>query len=118
MHTDFSEWYRLAGIEPNSENLPKRWAAIEAYDPSHSDVISLARLFYRLGKPKTDFLTRLLRAFQEADPAFKTRDNDHELSLLAGAELVKTMIHSAPVADLAALSLVCAAGANVRPCPS
>jgi hypothetical protein len=119
MHKDFGEWYRLAGIEPDREILPKRWAAIEEYDPDRAGVVSLARLFYRLGKPNSEFLAAFLGSFQKTDLAFKMRDNDHELSVLAGAKLVDVIEQSeADLADLAALSLVCASGGNLRPCPS
>lgn len=32
MHNDFAEWYRMAGIEPDGDLLPKRWAAIEEFN--------------------------------------------------------------------------------------
>ncbi len=119
MHKDFGEWYRLAGIEPNGEILPKRWAAIEEYRPSRDDVVSLARLFYDLGKPTEDFIEGFRNCFHKADPAFKMRDNDRELSVLAGAKLVDVMDHgNADLADLAALALVSAAAGNLRSCPS
>jgi hypothetical protein len=115
MHAEFSEWYRSANMEPNGDALPKRWAAIDQYDPDCEEIIFLARLFYGLGKPDETLLATFQKAFQEADPLFKTRNNDHELALLAGAELVDVIEFSGPdLADLAALSLVCAAAANLR----
>lgn len=119
MHKDFGEWYRLAGIEPNGETLANRWAVVEAFSPSRNDVISLTELFYQLGKPDEAFLTSFVGAFQTADPAFRTRENNHELSVLAGAKLIHIMGGlNAAFGDMAALSLVSAAASNTRPGPS
>lgn len=119
MHKDFAEWYRAAGIPPNGEILPKRWAAIEEYEAGRNEIVSLARLFYRLGKPSEEFLSAFRAPFQKADPAFPMRDNDQELVVLAGAELVD-VIERAPtnLADMAALSIVCAAAQNMRTSPA
>jgi hypothetical protein len=84
MHKDFGEWYRLAGMEPDGAILANRWAVIEAYSPSTDDVISLTQLFYGLGKPKEAFMSAFVKAFHGAEPAFRTRENNHELSVLAG----------------------------------
>jgi hypothetical protein len=119
MHKDFGEWYRLAGMEPDGAVLANRWGVIEAYNPSTDDVISLTQLFYGLGKPKEAFISAFVKVFHDADPAFRTRENNHELSVLAGAQLVETIERSdIALADLAALSLVSAAASNVRPAPS
>jgi hypothetical protein len=115
MHKDFAEWYRGAGIPPNGDILPKRWQAIEKYEAGRDEIVSLVRLFYRLGKPSEEFENAFRTAFQTTDPAFQMRDNDQELLVLAGAELID-IIERGPVelADLAALSLVCAAAQNLR----
>lgn len=119
MHKDFGEWYRLAGIEPDGQILAKRLAVIEAYNPTGDDVVSLTQLFYGLGKAKETFTSAFVKVFHDADPAFRTRENSHELSVLAGAQLVDTIERSdVALADLAALSLVSAAASNVRPAPS
>lgn len=119
MHKDFGEWYRLAGIEPIGETLANRWPVVEAFSPSRNDVVSLTALFYQLGKPDETFLTSFVAAFQAADPAFRTRENNHELSVLAGAKLIHIISGSnAGLGDLAALSLVSAAASNTRPGPS
>ena len=119
MHKDFAEWYRSAGITPNGEILPKRWAAIQEYQPGRDEIVSLAQLFYRLGKPSEEFLNKFRTSFQNVDPAFPMRDNDQELVVLAGAQLVAT-IESGPInlADLAALSLVTGAAQNMRGSPA
>lgn len=118
MHKDFAEWYRSAGIEPDGEILPKRWGAINELSHNRDTVVSLTSLFYRLGKPSQDFLSEFVGEFQKTDPAFRTRDNDHELCVLAGATLIDVIEScESDLADMAALSLVCAAASNARPCP-
>ncbi len=119
MHKDFAEWYRSAGIEPNGETLPKRWAAIEEYEVGPGEVVSLTQLFYQVGEPSEEFIAAFRAPFQKADAAFPMRGNDRELVVLAGAKLVDA-IERAPrdVADLAALSLICAAAQNLRPNPA
>ncbi len=118
MHKDFAEWYRQAGIDPESEVLIKRWTAIDNYNPNHDDIVSLAQLFYCLGKPSDMFVSGFVKIFQDTDPIFKARDNQHELSVLAGATLID-VIESAENkrADMAALSLASAAAQNLRPSP-
>src|SRR5690348_480265 len=112
MHADFSEWYRQAGLEPNGEDLPKRWAAIQQYSPKKEEIISLVEIFNRLGKTKDSFPPEFLKALQAADPPFKIRDNDQEFAVLAGAELVDVIERAKPDRSiLAVLSLVCAAAA-------
>jgi hypothetical protein len=92
---------------------------VEAFSPSRSDVVSLTELFYQLGKPDETFVTTFVSAFQAADPAFRTRENNHELSVLAGAKLIHIIGGpNAALADMAALSLVSAAASNTRPGPS
>jgi hypothetical protein len=119
MHNDFGEWYRLAGIEPDGAILAKRWGVIEGYTPTRDDVVSLTQLFYRLGKPKETFISAFVKIFHDVDPAFRTRENNHELSVLAGAKLVEIIEKSdISLADLAALSLVSSAAGNLRPAPS
>lgn len=118
MNSDFSEWYRMAGMEPNADCLPKRWAAIDEYSPKAGDVVSLAKLFYKIGKPEESFLAAFQSEFQKADPTFKMRNNEQELSVLAGAKLVDVINRSKDLADLGALSLVCGAAANLRVAPS
>jgi GTPase-associated system helical domain len=118
MHTDFAEWHKSAGMKPDAEALPKHWTAIEAYDPQVEDIVSLTRLFYRLGKPDETFLASFRASFQTADTLFPMRDNDQQLAVLAGAELVHVIDkRSQDLADMAALSLVCAAAQNLRSGP-
>lgn len=119
MHSDFAEWYRMAGLTPNSDELPKRWIGVETYAPGKHEIAALTRYFYRLGKPSTEFLTGFRGAFQKADAAFQMRDNDQELAVLAGAVLTHVMgTASHHLADLAALALLSASAQNLRPSPA
>lgn len=119
MNNDFGDWYRSAGITPDSEKLPKRWEAIEAYVAGRDEVVSLTRLFYQLGEPNQQFLTEFRTEFQKPDPAFPMKGNDRELIVLAGAELIDVMQRSPhDVADLATLCVVCAAAQNLRKSPA
>ncbi len=115
MHKNFAEWYRAAGIPPNADILPKRWTAIEKYAAGRDEVVSLARLFYRLGRPSEHFESAFRAVFQTEDAAFQMRDNDQELLILAGAKLIDVIERNPTgMADFAALSLVCAAVQNLR----
>jgi len=118
MHQHFSEWHRAAGIEPDGESLPKRWAGIEEFSPDHKDILALAQCFYGQGKPSDEFLAKFRQSFQDADPTFQMRGNDVELAVLAGAELVDTIERSSTVlGDFAALCLVTTSGQNLRKAP-
>ncbi|MDB6027358.1 MAG: hypothetical protein JWM68_3581 [Verrucomicrobiales bacterium] len=118
MHKDFADWYRIAGLEPKNDFLPKRWEAIEKYEPEPSDIISLTRMFCRLGNVDDAFLTKFRAVFQETDNVFPMRDNDQELCVLAGCELVDLILRgSKNLATFAALSLVSASVQNLRPSP-
>src|SRR5438093_1564530 len=115
MHQDFGEWYRARRIEPNAEALPKRWTGVVAFDGSGSEIVSLARLFYGLGKPSDQFLSAFRAVFQTADAAFPMKKNDQELIVLAGAKLIHLIEFSdKEKACMAALSLVCGAAQNLR----
>ena len=115
MHAELSEWYRAAGIEP-TDALPKRWAAIVAYNPDPPAVVTLARRFYGLGKPSDLALDEFQAKIQEADPPFKISDNENEFSVLSGAKLIEIIESGGGgIVDLAALALHSGAGANLRP---
>lgn len=119
MHQHFAEWYRQAGLEPNADELPKRWTAVEEYAPDHAAILALVAVFNFLEKPTDHFPSGFTAALQNADATFKTRDNDQEFAVLAGAELVDVMARGKNGdATLATLSVVCAAAGNARPLPA
>lgn len=119
MHKDFADWYRAGGIEPDGEALPKRWAAIHAFDAGRDDFVDAARIFYGF-KPRTpDFLTTFRAALQKADPAIKMSGNDPEIAVLAGAFLADALEnYSEPFCYLAALATLCPAAKNLRKPPA
>ncbi len=90
MNKDFAEWYRAVDIEPNHERLQNRWLGIESYCSrviGCTEILNLVRLFLNL-TISDDFKDNLIKAFFESDNAFPQKDNDNELSVLAGAILV------------------------------
>jgi GTPase-associated system helical domain len=118
MHQDLAAWYRTAGIEPDGATLPKRWNAISGFAGDKSTTVELARLFFGLGRPGTEFISAFRGALQNEDPAFKTRDNDHELAVLSGAALIDSIESpDTSIADFTALALVSGAGQNARQTP-
>ena len=90
MNKDFAEWYREVDIEPDHQRLQSRWKGVENYcsrDITCSDILNLVRLFLNL-KISEDFKDNLINAFFESDNAFPQKNNDSELSILAGTILV------------------------------
>jgi GTPase-associated system helical domain len=109
MHSDFAEWYRSAGIEPDGAILQKRWTAVSEFALDKDTIIELVRLFFGLGQPGESFIAAFRGTLQKEDPAFKVRDNEHELALLSGAAVVQSIDGSErELADFAALALVSA----------
>jgi hypothetical protein len=118
MHNDFSEWYRLAGIELQNDALLKRWAGVETFAAGRDEIISLAELFFGFYDATEQFIGNFRSPFQEADAAFRMRDNNQELSVLAGAKLVSVMEGaSIELGDFAAMALVSCAAQNLRIAP-
>jgi len=115
MNSDFGDWYRAAGIRPESIPLSKRWEAVESLDVDAGEISLLAQVFYRLNPSDPEFPRRFRKAFNETDPSFAMSGNDRELMVLAGAGLVDAIDRRArDIADLAAFCLVCGAVQNVR----
>lgn len=110
MDSNFGEWYRLVNIEPTSDTLNDRWSGVEAFteDIEWDDILDLARVFYRM-KPNNDNFEEAFReAFQEIDSSFRMKDNDLELSVLAGASLACVFKGGSNlIAKLAAYASVC-----------
>ncbi len=87
MHKHFADWYRIANIQPSGEEIPKRWAAVEAFATSLNTykALEIARLYVGTPLVKSEFKDEFATAFQQADPAFPMQANDVELRILAGA---------------------------------
>lgn len=96
MDRDFSEWYRVANIEPTDILLKSRWQGIENYldnDITCSDTLELVRLFFKKSTQK-EFYDTFIDSFIKADSTFPQKGNVIELSILAGAiikEVVETI---------------------------
>ncbi len=91
MYKLFAEWYRVAGIDPRGDDLPKRWAGIETLTGTMdtTNAVDLARLFLGSTSGSAQFKDQLASRFQNADPAFPMRNNDLELRVLAGAAIAQ-----------------------------
>lgn len=118
MHKHFSEWYRSAGIELQGEILLKRWAGVEALSAGHGEIVPLVELFFGFYEAIESFEANFRKPFQEADAAFRMRDNNRELSVLAGAKLALVMDGTSDdLGDFAALALISCAAQNLRATP-
>jgi len=92
MHKLFSEWYRLAEIEPSSDMLEKRWQGIESFLDSvenPNSLLELVRIYFFIAAKDEDVPTKFRQSFIDADSAFPYRDNDVEMSVLAAAALAE-----------------------------
>jgi hypothetical protein len=118
MHSEFSEWFRAASLPLQDDVLQKRWAGIEAFQADRDDVVSLVELFFGFFADKAAFFAKFRKVFQDADSSFRMRENNLELSVLAGASLVAVMKDSTmELGDFAALALVSCAAQNLRGTP-
>lgn len=90
MNKNFSEWYRIAKIEPTSEQLNNRWNGIIHFTDEQlqiDDIFELVRMFY--GRTtQENFRDRYAECFVKFDSAFD-RNNELELSVLAGTTLIE-----------------------------
>ena len=93
-HKYLGDWYRSAGVPPESVPLEKRWEAIQAFEMGAIEVTSLTQIFYELTLSDASFPEQFRAAFNKVDPNFPMSGNDRELIVLAGAELVDTIERS------------------------
>ncbi len=120
MHQDFADWHRVVSIVPQADELQKRWQAVEAFskETTARDVTELVRLFYGLPPRDSQFLAKFRSAFKAADDAFRMKDNDAELRVLAGATLVNHFRYGQDGwSAAAALALVCTGCQGLRAAP-
>src|SRR5260370_26003029 len=112
MHKFFPDWYRVAGIQPDSESVAKRWAGVEAAGARDdtSKVLDVARLFLGSTTLTNESKDQFGSAFRKTDPAFPLRDNDLELRVLGGA-LVAHCLETQTTDAGAALALAVVSGA-------
>lgn len=118
MHKFFPDWYRVAGIQPDSENVVKRWAGVEAIvaNLDTNKALDVARLFLGLTTLSTESKDQFSSAFRKTDPAFPMRDNDLELRVLSAAVAAHYLESQRTAAgDALALALVSGACVDLRP---
>lgn len=112
MHKSFSDWYRIASIEPNEESLEKRWEGVKNFVELVADDMQygfeVVRLFHGKEPKDSAIVDRFCNLFQEADLTFPMRDNKVELQVLAGASIICCIDESLASADKLALATVCA----------
>jgi hypothetical protein len=116
--SNLPDWYRIAGLQPDAEAMPKRIAAIEKYGADANSLILLARLFYGIGEPNADFLSAWRLAIQQEDTLFSNRGNEVELAVLAGAKLIEIMYSSSTLSEMASLAVACTSCQKLRTNPS
>jgi hypothetical protein len=115
MHVNFSEWFRAANLEASADSLPKRWAGVDTFQVGKNAIVSLVEVFFGFFDGKDAFLAEFRTAFQAKDSTFRMRDNNRELSVLAGATLVTVMEdYPTDFGDAAALALLACAAQNLR----
>jgi len=118
MHDYFGEWYRTAGIPPESVPLAERWKAVEAFSPNYEEVALSVQLFFQLTLSDSSFPETFRKRLHNSDVTLPMGDNDIELIVLAGANLIDLIERGKQqFADFAALCLVCAAAQNLRQNP-
>jgi hypothetical protein len=101
----FPDWYRLTAIDPGTIPLAARRSAIDNLisEPSADDTLQLVLTAY--GRGSIPFVEKMRAAFRSTDDTFPGRDNDLEMSLLAGATIARLVASSSRQADLASLAL-------------
>ena len=115
MHSNFSEWFLAAGIEWPSEVLEKRWVGVETFSAGRDEIVSLVELFFAFYEGNETFIENFRVPFKQADSAFRMKDNNRELSVLAGAKLVSIMENgSVLLGDFASMALVSCGAQNLR----
>jgi hypothetical protein len=118
MHPNFSDWYRLAVVEPRGDTLELRWSAIEALveNLEVEGALNLARVFHGSRSVDAAFLDGFRTAFHSKDSAFRMRDNWVELRVLAGGALSHVLGRdSSYLRDAVALATVCGDYCGARP---
>lgn len=111
MHKYFADWYRIANVDFETEDLERRWKVIEQLvkDADANSALEWVRLF--LGRPPAnkDFLMHLGESFKKHDSAFPMKKNLLELRILCGASITHLLDEGDPkLACTGALALICA----------
>jgi len=111
VYKSMPDWYRLVKLQPDSETLNKRTAAIEKYHKSLSSqtILNLVKLIFDPSLVEKSFIEELGNIFRETDDVFPLIKNTLELQVLSTVTLA-SFLEKEPsdLADIAAYSLVCA----------
>jgi hypothetical protein len=118
IHPEFSEWFHQAGIQHSSEVLQMRWAGLQELEVQKVEVVPLTELFFGFFDGNEAFLAEFRESFRETDSSFRMRDNNREVSVLAGAALAYAMEGDSPaLSDFVSLSILSCAAQNMRKPP-
>ena len=119
VHQGFSDWYRVASIDPKDVDLKARWTGVQAFadECSVTDLLDAARTFFGLPTKTEDFVDRFRAPFKAADDKFPMVRNDAEIRVLAGSLLVAMFSYKEGWCNAAALSLTCGSFHDHRSAP-
>lgn len=106
MKSRFVEWYREVAIEPQHEQLEKRWESIEMYLEDYDDDTILALALNYLGiEQELESNSEFIECLIKTDLSFDKR-NGKEIRLLCGIALAELVETEPIVATLAAECLL------------
>jgi hypothetical protein len=93
MNNLLPNWYHVARVDVDGNELEKRWEGIEAFDKGLKldKALDALRLFSGIPMRDGNFKEEYGAIFQQIDPTFRIRNNDLELRVLAGASTVKVL---------------------------
>lgn len=110
MYKHFPDWYREVHIEPTQELLKLRTKGIKKVISSINlqHALELVRLLFSLSLHEKDFCEIFCEKFRSVDSTFPLRDNEQELTILAGTTIAEIVATQNKFANLVALATVCA----------
>jgi hypothetical protein len=103
-------WYHVARVDVDGNELERRWEGIEAFDRGLKldKALDALRLFNGIPTRDSNFKQEYGTVFQQIDPTFRIRNNDLELRILAGASTVKVLDRQhGDLSDPVALAITC-----------
>lgn len=110
MHIHFPDWYREANINPTSELVKVRGKGINkvisSITPKHT--LELVRLLFSLQLHEEKFHETFCEKFRSVDSTFPMRNNEQELTILAGTTIAEIIAKQSELANLVALATICA----------
>lgn len=106
MHILFADWHRLVEIDPTTEVVTARWAAIESLVSTNltvQDAVRLVALAH--ADDRAGFGTEFATRFKDAEPTFPMIGNERLLAVLAGATLIQALTRRDAIADVLAYAV-------------